>query len=72
VPGVRRNVDDAEPVSCYLLSYTETAGVTQVMASSSDDNLDDSHKDDASPHDKAPTRKVSEYTLNSAKHPSSV
>jgi len=29
------------------------------MASSSDDNLDDSRKDDASPHDKAPTRKVS-------------
>jgi len=29
------------------------------MASSSDDNLDDSRKDDASPHDKAATRKVS-------------
>ena len=29
------------------------------MASSSDDNLDDSRKDDASPYDKAPTRKVS-------------
>ena len=30
------------------------------MASSSDDNLDDSRKDDASPHDKTSTRKVSE------------